>query len=103
MLQCETEGRGTAGRFDDLVKASVIGKGGQSPCAQPGRNIPSGFRAVDDGDIVDPADLPDQGCGEETDGTGQIPDGAPVVQGDAALDPGAVVRVVFSDCYPVIH
>ena len=52
---------------------------------------------------MDPADLPDQGCGEETDGAGQIPDGAPVVQGDAALDPGAVVRVVFSDCYPVIH
>ena len=70
MFQCETEGRGTAGRFDDLVKARVIGKGGQSPCAQPGRNIPSGFRAVDNGDIVDSADLSGQGCGEETDGTG---------------------------------
>ena len=48
-------------------------------------------------------DVIGRGGREEEHGTGQIPDGAPVVQGDAALDPGAVVRVVFSDCYPVIH
>ena len=48
-------------------------------------------------------DVVGRGGREEEHGTGQIPDGSPVVQRNPALDPGAVVRVVFSDCYPVIH